>query len=82
MLNREEYIAILELANDEFRMDNKILFKQLEEKNKIIEEVINYIKKTKVFENETEIEIKLSNYWFIKEILKILERGKNRRDNV
>ena len=76
-MNREKYIAILELENAELRWDNKILFKQLKEKNKIIEEVINYIKKTKVFENETEIEIKMSNYWFIKEILEILERGKD-----
>ena len=50
--------------------------KQLEEKEKIIDDAIKYAKNTTVAEHGTEEIFNISELWFVKELLEILERGK------
>lgn len=54
--------------------------KQLEEKDKVIKDAISYLNKVEVYEDGTEELVNLKEWWFIKELLEILERGKNEID--
>ena len=61
---------------------NKNLQHQLEEKDKVIDEAIKYAKNTKAVEYGKSLdtykkEFYIKEFWFIKDILKILERSKN-----
>ena len=71
-MNREEYIAILETDNAELKRKNKDLQHQLEEKDKVIDEIKNALINYKNEWAEDDQVIKDIN-----KFLEILERGKN-----
>ncbi len=49
-MNREEYIAILETDNAQLKKENKDLQHQLEEKDKVIAEAIEYMNSLEFFD--------------------------------
>ena len=65
----EEHISNLYDEIDEYK-------KRLEEKDKVIDKAINYAKNTTVAEHGSEEIFNISELWFVKELLEILERGK------
>ena len=71
-MNREEYIAILETDNSELKKENKDLQHQLEEKDKVIEEIENALTNYKSEWADDDQVVK-----DIDTFLEILERGKN-----
>ena len=76
------YISTVETQIAVLIEENKNLQHQLEEKDKVINETIGYAKNTKAIEYGGSLdkygrEFFINEFWFIKDILEILERGKN-----
>ena len=75
LIDTDVYLDLLN-KYDDLQHQLKEKDKVIKEKNKVIDEAINYAKNTTVAEHGSEEIFNISELWFVKELLEILERGK------